>query len=221
MGCGAAGTAPHDMSVTDHQAAASQEEQEATTHAEHRHAETPSRRGYCPQRRTERRVCWSDVVRANEEHERRAREHREMAERHRAAAAALVQAEAKACTGIDELDRDMSPFAHREDTERAYQLQETTVDAQGRYQLVTVGAEVVFRPVPGLTVEWLQRLVDCHLARNAALGHDVPEMEYCPLVPKGVSATVTAAGDGFVVKIRGQDESAGQEILRRALALVD
>ena len=33
-----------------------------------------------------------------------------------------------------------------------------------------VGATVVFRAVPGMTAEWLQRVVDCHLARAAAVG---------------------------------------------------
>ena len=80
-------------------------------------------------------------------------------------------------------------------------------------------AVVVFRAVPGMTAEWLQRLVDCHVARNAALGHDVPEMSSCPLVPKGAHATVTATSGGFAVAIRGDDEATSREILRRAEAL--
>lgn len=47
-----------------------------------------------------------------------------------------------------------------------------------------------FRPVPGLTKELFQRIVNCHLARNAVLGHDAPELAYCPLAPKGVTAEV-------------------------------
>lgn len=70
-----------------------------------------------------------------------------------------------------------------------------------------------------MTVPWLQRLVDCHLARNAALGHDVPEMPYCPLVPRGVSARVSAVDRGFAVDVRAEDPATAQEILRRARGL--
>jgi hypothetical protein len=79
---------------------------------------------------------------------------------------------------------------------------------------------VTIRAVPGLTAEWLQRVVDCHVARNAALGHVVPEMPYCPLVPKGVHATVSSVHGGFAVAIRADDGEGAQEVLRRAEALI-
>ncbi len=82
------------------------------------------------------------------------------------------------------------------------------------------GATVVFRALPGLTAPWLQRVVDCHLARNAALGHAVPEMPYCPLVPKGVSATVTETRDGFAVTISAKDAETANEILTRSKGLL-
>lgn len=80
----------------------------------------------------------------------------------------------------------------------------------------TAGAVVTFRAVPGLTAEWLQRLVDCHLARNAARGHVVPEMPNCPLVPKGAAATVRSTGDGFAVSISSSDDATAREIRARA-----
>jgi hypothetical protein len=48
-------------------------------------------------------------------------------------------------------------------------------------------AIVMFRARPSMTAEWLQRVVDCHPARNAALGHVVLDLPDCPLVPKGVA----------------------------------
>ena len=83
----------------------------------------------------------------------------------------------------------------------------------------TEGAIVTFRAVPGMTAQWLQRVVDCHLARNAALGHDVPEMGYCPLVPKGVTAKASGTEAGFAVVIRADDSQTAQEVLKRARAL--
>jgi hypothetical protein len=71
-----------------------------------------------------------------------------------------------------------------------------------------------------MTAQWLQRLVNCHLARNAALGHDVPEMPNCPLVPHGVTATVSATDTGFAVALRADTEEAANEIMRRVQGLV-
>lgn len=82
-----------------------------------------------------------------------------------------------------------------------------------------VGAVVTVRAVEGLTTEWLQRVVGCHLARNAAVGHDMPEMPGCPLVPKGASASVSSAGAGFAVTIRSADDEAAADILARARGL--
>jgi hypothetical protein len=115
----------------------------------------------------------------------------------------------------------MSPFAHRADIRSVRELKETIRNEFGNEEQRTIGASVGFRAVPGMTAQWLQRLVDCHLARNAALGHDVPEMKYCPLVPKGVTATVRATDDGFVVEIRGDTAATVQEVQRRAQLLVE
>jgi hypothetical protein len=82
-----------------------------------------------------------------------------------------------------------------------------------------VGTVVTFRAVPGMTAEWLQRVVNCHLARNASLGHAVPEMPECPRVPRGAQARVRSTGDGFAVEIRSDDEAAAREILARARRL--
>ncbi len=71
-----------------------------------------------------------------------------------------------------------------------------------------------------MTTEWVQRVVDCHVARNASLGHIVPEMPNCPLVVKGAQARVTSTGNGFAVEIRSSDPAGAQEILARAQRLV-
>ena len=70
-----------------------------------------------------------------------------------------------------------------------------------------------------MTAEWLQREVDCHMARNAALGYQMPEMSECPLMIKGATATVTSTGNGFAVSIRSDDMTAATDIRHRAEAL--
>jgi hypothetical protein len=142
-----------------------------------------------------------------------AKKHREMAADHRAASQSLRDAE------FSDDDRDMSPFMHRDDIASVKPLTEGTTS--GKNQSVrTTGAIITFRAAPGMTAQWLQRVVDYHLARNAALGHEVPEMTYCPLVPKDVTARVTATEDRFAVAVRSDDSHTAAEVLRRARTLV-
>jgi hypothetical protein len=157
-------------------------------------------------------ACWTSIARARDEHRAAALEHSRRAAEHRAASRELRDAEARACAGLSAYDRDTSPFAHTEDILR--------VESLGRGHGTLEGAVVTFRAVPGMSAAWLQRVIDCHLARNEAMGHDVPEMPYCPLVPRGVSATVSQTEDGVTVTIRSSDSEGAIEVYRRAKALV-
>jgi len=73
--------------------------------------------------------------------------------------------------------------------------------------------------VPGLTEQWLQRLVNCHLAQNALLGHVSVAEPDCPLVPAGVTATVRSERDRFAVDIRGNSSEVAREIEARTRRL--
>lgn len=207
------GTQPHDMSVPEHEAAATREDTKAEEHAAEHDPTQEAPRERCSG--VKGRVCWTDMVNPTDEHQRVARQHRDAAAKHRAAAQALKDTEAKACDGITEEDRDMSPFAHSDDVREVSALEEERPAGKSK-TVRQVGATVVFRAMPGLTAEWLQRIVDCHLARNAALGHDMPEMAYCPLVPRGVTAKVRSVGDGFAVEVRSDDPETAKQILARA-----
>jgi hypothetical protein len=161
--------------------------------------------------------CWTSIRNPSAEHLGHSEDYRRQAADHRAASRALRDAEASACSGISDADRDESPFAHTEDIERVeplYSARHGKLDSRH-----LDGAVVTFRAVPQMTAPWLQRVIDCHIARNAALGHDVPEMAYCPLVPKGVSTTVIQTRAGFAVEIRSTESDTATEILRRAEAL--
>lgn len=142
--------------------------------------------------------------------------HRDAAKEHRAASASLRAAEARACVGIPEDDRVISPFERSDDIASVEPfLLHVPVDEPSSYRR-PVGAVVTFRAVPGLTAEWLQREIDCHLARNTAVGNVVPEMPDCPLVPRDVEAHVRATGTGFAVELRSDDPETAREILDRA-----
>ncbi|HVV83383.1 MAG TPA: hypothetical protein VHE35_09900 [Kofleriaceae bacterium] len=148
-----------------------------------------------------------------------AEQHRRLAAEHRAAAQTLRDAEARACAGLSLDDRDLSPLAHPVDVSGVRRFREdvrfgrsaTTRDA---------GATIFLAATPGLTVEWLQRIVDCHLARSAAVGHDRRDMLDCPLTLRGAQATVRSVRAGFAVDVRADDPAAASEIWRRAQRLV-
>lgn len=226
LGCSAAtpGANPHDMSAANHEKAALAHQQTGDQHAAEYDRKAREEAERCA--RSPRNVaasqntdaCWTSVRNPTAVHARQAAEHRRHAADHRAASASLRDAEALSCKGIGATDRDMSPFVHGDDIASVAPLTEPG----GNLKLPATemkGAVVTFRAVPGMTAEWLQRLVDCHLARNSALGHVVPEMPDCPLVPKGVSATVSSTGDGFRVSIRAEDPAAAREVLARAKRL--
>lgn len=208
------GAKPHDMSTAQHEAAATAHQSEADPHAAAYDPNAQQAQTRC----AGRGGCWTSVVNPTAEHKADAEKHRKMAADHRAAAQALRDTESQACTGISDDDRDMSPFNHREDiaTVEPYEVEQQTGKVRTKK---FAGAVVTFRAVPGMTAEWLQRVVDCHLARNASLGHDMPEMSYCPLVPKGVAARVTSTGNGFAVTIQSDDSATAQEVWKRAQAL--
>jgi hypothetical protein len=150
--------------------------------------------------------CWTSRINPTQAQLDEAQRHRRAAAEHRAASQALRDAEARACKGLSEYDRDVSPFAHREDIVHVYPLP-------------NVGAVVVFRHVPTLTAAGLQRIVDCHVARADAMGHQVPEMLYCPLMMRDVTASVRDTNEGFEVTIRSNDPESAREILYRAAEL--
>ena len=217
------GARPHDMSAADHEAMANRQAQESTAHDAQYDAKQSKDTRHCANGTSAvagggfEANCWTESNNATSEHRAEADKHTKMAADHRAASKALRDAEASACVGVSDQDRDMSPFHHRDDITRVDPITERSGPKSSMSNIA--GATVVFRAVPGMTAEFLQRIVDCHLARNAALGHVVPEMPYCPLVPKGVTARVSSTGDGFAVAIRGNDAATSAQVLERARAL--
>lgn len=217
------GAQPHDMSVAHHEAMARGETEVAASHDKQYDPAATKRMEHCGGGRVGAESgggsCWTSTTNATAEHLDEAKKHQKMAADHRAASQALRDAEASACVGIDAMDRDMSPFEHRQDIASVEPLNEGATSGKAS-SARTTGAIIMFRAMPGMTAPWLQRVVDCHLARNAALGHDVPEMASCPLVPKNVTARVSATSTGFAVAVRSDDTDTAHEVLRRAQGLV-
>lgn len=205
---------PHDMSAAQHEAEARKELAAAEEHDRRYdpHSVVPTQ--VC----VEHGTCWTSVRNPTAKHRSDAAAHEKHALEHRAAAKALLDAEASACQGMDESELVTSPFYHREDISEVSKADLMVNDGLGTSSRFA-GGRAVFRAVPGLTGEWLQRLIDCHMARAASVGFSVPEMDYCPLVLKGVTAKVSSTGTGFAVTVTSEDPKTAQEIWRRIEAL--
>lgn len=217
LSCATTQTADHprptDMSASRHRQEASMEERAAVEHerdAQQALSQSPtcgSATATGSDGATVDDICWSARRAAAQQNEYDAAQHRRHASEHRAAAAALEEAEAASCEGLSEPDRVLSPFYHWRDIKFVNPRPD--------------GATIVFSEVPGLTRESLQRLMDCHMARNAALGYDVPQAYYSPLALKGVeSAVVSETNQGLAVTITSSERTIAIAISARARALL-
>ena len=194
---------PHPMpesGISENAEAAKRHEQEAIAHRSRAEFFASS----CPTGAP----CWSALANPGvaQEYEQAEKQERFAAD-HRARVKELHDAELQSCRDVSEYDQTVSPFAHLRDIRSVAPI---TGDA-GRLQ----GMVVSFKEVRGLTVESVQRIVRCHLARNAALGHDVPEMVNCPLVSR-VHATVFGDEGAVAVRITADDDAAARELSRCA-----
>lgn len=203
LACASSGTRPHEMSVAGHEAAA---EREAAEAAEHQAQYDPKAISTTYSGDS---IGWDLWINPTSPHLARADRHRRLAQEHRAAAEALREAEARACQGVAERDRDLSPFFQRADIVRV----ELPGGGEGGDPIV------VFRRVPGLTQASLQALIDCHLARSASMNHEMPEMDYCPLAIEGVHATVSEAPDGLAVTLSAAKPRRREELFERVSRL--
>ena len=216
------------MTAAGHLAAADSEQQAAAQHRSEYDPKAKDNRGWSPTAYT---ACtsstpsncyipWQSSQNPTEHHRQEAAKHRKVAEQHRSASQALRDAEQRFCSGIPAEDRDTSPFYHREDITVVELVMPSDPEGYGSPpQSTPNGARVAFRAVQGLTGEWLQRIVDCHLARNAVVGTADPTMSYCPLAVPHATAIVVSTGSGFAVNITSDDADSVREIIKRSQAL--
>ncbi len=221
LGCLPKGSRPHDMGEAAHEAEAATHDEEAAAHDSQYDPAARETYSTCGSNGRHRYAgCWTSVTNPTQEHLRAAESERKAATAHREASRALARAEDRACLGISPDDRDMSPFMHVEDIVSVEPHLRTRSGGKDGPNTTIDGATITFLAVPGMTTEWLQRVVDCHVARNAVLGHDLPEMYACPLVPKGAQAQARSTGNGFAVDVWSSRAETGEDILSRARRLV-
>ncbi len=110
---------------------------------------------------------------------------------------------AQACAGLPEAMMDRGVADLRANVDAVEPLRER----EGEKALPRlVGAAVGVRAAPGMTPQWLGRMLQCDTARHAAAS----------LVPSGARSVVTVTPVGFTVAVRSHDPELAREIHRRA-----
>jgi hypothetical protein len=162
------------------------------------------------------KIAWSARIATTDERTAALESLRAAARAERLASAALREAENAACAGMTGDDVDVSPFFYREDVVDVQALRAPGGEHPGRLE----GAVVTFRRVEGLTAARLQRLMDCQIARDAALLDQAPETTWCPLAVPGVLAHVVPAESGLDVRVAAADPDGAAATYERAVALL-
>ena len=202
--CATAGTRPHDMSAAEHEQAAQREEGSASEHEAQYDPGQWTAGGGCST------YCFDTWSNPTSHHAREAGRHRAVAAEHREASKALRKAEAEHCKNVPERDRDVSPFFHVSDIRKVER-----VSAGGARETYIVW----FSEVPGVDAAGMQRLLDCHAARNAVLGLDSAAMDYCPLVLQGVVATAQEGDKGLRVQIEAVEADSARTLRETVVRL--
>ena len=93
----------------------------------------------------------------------------------------------------------------------------TADSLEDKARTILAGATVIVRPVQGLTLERLRRLVQCGLARANA--EDPLRPTDWPRTPPGTTTYVGSAGDVFIIELRAGDRPAAEAMWRTARRL--
>lgn len=192
-------------SAHDHEVAAAYDEAAAEAHAR-------ASAAACSDESSSAESCLESEQTA---HAASADGHRMAAEDHRQRARVLREAESGACRGVDGVEATLGPFFNREEITRVSVVAAPSADG------TPLGATAFLRPSKGLTRDGLERLVDCHLARNVSQGLDAAQMESCPLVLPGVQAEVGNGPRGLSVTVTSADPAIAREIVTRMITLRD
>jgi hypothetical protein len=155
--------------------------------------------------------CWDAAEEAAAHRRFLAEREAKLARTERRIATHMVENELDACRGLSPRELEHSPFAHR---------REIAEVIPHRVTGTLRGVRIVWKPVPGLTADWMRRAIDCHRARFERLGE--PPI-YFPEDPTLVARSTVAVEqhDGHIeVQIETVDDVTAQVALDRALDLV-
>jgi hypothetical protein len=140
-----------------------------------------------------------------------------LANEHLAVAQQLREAERAACAEVPDAERDAGPFARRD---RIVAIEPLKARPYAKSMLQPSGIAVYIRASPGLTEQWLDRVLECHMARHAVIGSKIPDRD-SPLFVDDARVALSSYGDGFRIAITTRDIAAAREVIERGRTLVE
>jgi len=141
-----------------------------------------------------------------------------LAQSHLEAAKRLRDAEQVACYGVPDADRVQGPFAHPDRVTGIEIVRDRGVFPKG--PLEPVGVAVDLRAEPGMTQQWLGRVVACHVAHVAVEGADA-QPSPLSVANTQVSVTSTAVGFRVTVKAMSHDRDVAYSLVNKGQELAD
>jgi hypothetical protein len=132
---------------------------------------------------------------------------------HEPPATSAAAEEASACNMVPEAIRVDGPLAPSR-VESVAVVRDHNVFPKGA--MVPVGVSVQVRAEPGLTQEWLGRMVACHVAHVVASGQDASQS---PLAVSGADISVKSNGTSFSVVVTSKNSDVAHAIVDRGEGL--
>jgi hypothetical protein len=138
----------------------------------------------------------------------------------RALAADPAAAERLACADVSEAERDLGPFAPHD---RVVRVEPVNRVVSPKAPAPLAGVALYVRATPGLTEQWVDRVIECHVAHHAAhraeTGAPVADDVGCPLAVDDTRIAVSPTSTGFRVAITSPDPEVARELLEKGRAL--
>jgi hypothetical protein len=133
--------------------------------------------------------------------------------------AAIPDRVADLCAGVAPAERERPFFFQQASIESVHELTAEMRSAKfGKVELR--GAEIALRPSPAGTRHHTARVLRCHLAWHDAVALVDSTAFEDPLAVGSPDISIDETEAGLVMRIAGHDRAEGEEILRRAEALV-
>ena len=133
---------------------------------------------------------------------------------HLAAAQQLRDEERSACAAVPDADRDRGPLARRDRITAVEEIRDHTFP---KAPLQPFGVAVYLAAEPGLTEQWVGRVVSCYVAHRAVVGGGAQES---PLLAPGARIHVSSTSVGFRISITSPDIDVARQVIRETHALV-
>jgi hypothetical protein len=131
-----------------------------------------------------------------------------LAQEHLDAASRLRNEERVACDGVPDADRLGGPFAQAQNVTHVDVVRDRVLLPKGF--LEPVGVAVYLRAEPGMTQQWLGRIVACHVAHVAAMGgEDRPS----PLSVANTQVAVSSTSVGFRITVTSKDSGIARSVI--------